>query len=71
MSNPYVEGFIAWKNRNKKNVPSLNTKKIGIWESIKNRFSYNRKLEREINALFGIGNDYMEDRYSSKQKENK
>lgn len=69
MPNPYVEGFIEWKKRNREYVPSLKTKKIGLWERIKNRFNGNLRLEREINALFGIGDDYMEDRYSSKQKE--
>lgn len=69
MSNPYVEGFHAWKQRNRNYVPSLKTKKLGLLESIRNRFNGNLRLEREINALFGIGDDYIEDRYSSKQKE--
>jgi len=69
MPNPYVEGFLAWKERNRKYVPSLKTKKLGILERIKNRLNGTLRLEREIDALFGIGDDYMEDRYSSKQKE--
>lgn len=69
MPNPYVEGFIEWKKRNRNYVPSLKTKKLGLLEFIKNRFNGNLRLEREINVLFGIGDDYMEDRYSCKQKE--